>query len=219
LVGRGFRDGFVGFGGLLLAGCVDQSAAVTPQQALAWVQTGQALLSCREPCLAGWQAAQAQAAQLAAGRRWGDLAALVLRVGYEDDLTLYYLGNAAEGIGYPGAAASYYRQSARLSRTSAACLNLSRSCGGFALPRAAVSRLAVIERELHRKYGIAGPVPRRSTSVPGEPAAPPEATSEAGIPAVEPVSAQPAAQPYSSPRPSSPPAHAPDYIEPPPLGR
>src|SRR5438045_1322661 len=83
-----------------------RSAAVTPQQALASVQTGQPLLSCREPCLAAWQAAQPQAAQLAAGRHWGDLAALVLGVGYEDDLSLYYLGNAAEGIGYPAAAAS-----------------------------------------------------------------------------------------------------------------
>ena len=46
----------------------------------------------------------------------------MLRIGYEDDLTLYYLGNAAEGTGYPGAAASYYRQSVRFSGSSAACL-------------------------------------------------------------------------------------------------
>ena len=28
------------------------------------------------------------------------LAALVMRIGYQDDLSLYYLGRAAEGMGY-----------------------------------------------------------------------------------------------------------------------
>jgi hypothetical protein len=220
-VRRGFSGGLACLGGLLLAGCVGQSAAVTPEQAVASVQTGRPLLNCREPCLAAWQAAQPQAAQFAAQRRWGDLAALVLRIGYEDDLTLYYLGNAAEGIGYPAAAASYYRQSARLSQTSAACLKLSRSCGGVVLPRAAALRLAAIERELRRKYGIASPVQRRNAPAPGEPTAAPEAaesaTSEAGTPAPEPVSAP--APSRGGPPASPPPTHAPDYIEPPPLGR
>lgn len=207
---------------LLLAGCVGQSAAVTAQQALAAVQTGQPLLSCREPCLAAWQAVQPQATQLAANRRWGDLAALVLRVGYEDDLTLYYLGNAAEAIGYPAAAATYYRRSARLSETEAACRVLSRSCGGLVLPRAAALRLAVIERNLSRKYGIARPGPRRVVPAPGEATPSPEATepatSEAGPPAAEPVAVPPPAPPRNVPAPGPPAAHAPDYIEPPPLG-
>ena len=221
MAGR-FRGGFVGLGCLLLAGCAGQSASVTPQQALASVRTGQSLLTCREACLAAWQAAQPQAAQLAAGRNWGELAALVLRVGYEDDLTLYYLGNTAEGTGYPGGAASYYRQSARLSGTSAACVNRSRVCGGVALPRAASLRLAAIERDLRRRYGIVGAGPRRVAPAPGEPPPPGEATeplpAENGPPPAEPVSAAapPTAPPAPTPRP---PAHSPDYIEPPPLGR
>src|SRR4051812_27753057 len=108
---HGKRWGFLGLGLLLLAGCAEQRASISPQQALASVQTGRALLSCREGCLIAWQAAQPQAAQLLAGRRWGELAALVLQIGYQDDLTLYYLGRAAEGAGFPAAAGSYYRQS------------------------------------------------------------------------------------------------------------
>ncbi|HKS88673.1 MAG TPA: hypothetical protein VJR70_04470, partial [Stellaceae bacterium] len=117
------------------------------------LQSGQPLLSCREDCLIAWQFAQPQAAQLAAGRHWPELAALVLRVGYEDDLTLYYLGLAAEAVGNSGAAAGFFRQSLRLSGTGAACVYLSRQCGGVALPRAAQVALAAIDRELNLRYG------------------------------------------------------------------
>lgn len=172
--------------------------------------------------MAAWQAVQPQGAQLAAARHWADLAALVLRVGYEDDLSLYYLGNAAEGTGYPGAAASYYRQSVRLSQTSAACLRLSRLCGGLALPRAASLRLAVIDRELSRKYGIVGAGPHRVAPAPGEPARRSEAAepvaSDGSPPAAAPVSAPEPAPSRDVPPPNSA-QHPPDYIEPPPLGR
>src|SRR5438067_750828 len=82
-----------------LAGCAGRPA-VTPTEAMAQFQTGQPVLSCREPCLAEWQRAQPQAAQLDAGRQFHDLALLVMRIGYQDDLSLYYLGRAAEGMGY-----------------------------------------------------------------------------------------------------------------------
>src|SRR5688572_12118659 len=152
---------FVAMVCLAMAGCtLQQTPTVTPADAAAQVQTGRALLTCRDACLDEWRRLQPQATQLEAAGRWPELAAMVLQANYEDDLSLYYLGRAAEGLGYPGAAASYYRQSLRLSGTSGSCEYLSRICGGVALPRAASVRLAAIDRQL------SGPPRRRATPGP-----------------------------------------------------
>src|SRR6266404_8559896 len=128
---------------LAVAGCAQQAASITPPvDAMAQLRAGKVALGCREPCLAEWRGTQPQAAQLDAAGRWQDLALLVMRIGYQDDLSLYYLARAAEGIGYRGAAAGYYRQSAQLWGTSASCQNLSRQCGGVVLPRVALLRAA-----------------------------------------------------------------------------
>jgi hypothetical protein len=190
----------VGLGCLVLAGCAAQPAAVTPAEAVAQLRTGRPLLTCREACLVEWQRAEPQAAQLAVGARWADLAALALRIGYQDDLSLYYLGRAAEGLGYPRAAASYYRQSSALSGTSISCRNLSRMCGGMIFPRAALLRLAALERNLKRsRLQRTGPAPQ-------EPEMPVSARGEAEAPAPSPASSP------GGPAPS-------EYIEPPPAMR
>src|SRR5260370_35033161 len=79
-------------GCLVLAGCGAPPGPVTPAEAVAQLRTGRPLLNCREACVAEWQRAQPQAGQLAAGRRWADLAALTVRIGYQDALSLCYLG-------------------------------------------------------------------------------------------------------------------------------
>jgi hypothetical protein len=198
------RRGLVGLGCCLLAACAEQAASVTPAETLALLRTGQPLLSCREPCLAEWQSAQPQAAQLVKSARWQDLAMLLLRIRYEDDLSLYYLGRAADGIGYRRAAVRYYRQSIELSRTPASCRHLSRVCGGVALPRAASLRVVSIEREFNRRRA------RPTESAPPDTATPAEAASEGEAPAPAPV-------PLPLSGPATPPAS--DYIEPPPVVR
>jgi hypothetical protein len=218
-------------GWLLLGGCVPQPTAVDPAAAVARLRTGAPLLGCREPCVGLWQQAQPQAAQLAAAGRWAELAALVESTGYQDDLSLYYLALAAERLGYPGAAASYYRQSTYLTRTSIGCQYLSRNCGGYVFPQAALVRLAAIERSLAYR-----PRPRRPAPTPhGEPAAPePEAApiaEPAASPSVSPAVEAPAPPEAAAPLPLPPPAAAPaparpsgrtpgsEYIEPPPAIR
>jgi len=206
-------------GWLALAGCAAPPAAITPADAVARLRTGEPLLGCREPCVGEWQRAQPQAAQLAAAGRWADLAALTVRTNYQDDLSLYYLGRAAEGLGYPGAAASYYRQSTYLSGTTIACQHLSRMCGGVPLPRAALLRLAAIDRSLTH------PRPRRGAPPSPEPTVPAPAAGEAvASPAVEAAPAEPApltpvALPPPLPGPVPFPAPPSEYIEPPPATR
>ncbi len=45
----------------------------------------------------------------------------MIRVGYQDDLSLFYLGRAAEGLGFTAGAAAYYQQSKELSGTAIGC--------------------------------------------------------------------------------------------------
>jgi hypothetical protein len=163
-----------------LFGCGPQVAPVSPEQQLAMIPTGEPLLACRADCLAAWRAAEPQAETLAAGRRWVDLGLLVLRVNYEDDLTVYYLAEAAQGMGYRTAAASYYRQSIELSGGPAACAVYSRLCGGVSLPRAASARLAALVRLVPRRQPI-----RAEKALPKaeEPPAAPAAPTLEGLPA------------------------------------
>ena len=210
-MGKWYRGILVAMGALVLAGCAEQRASIDPAQATAQLMSGRRLLNCRDACLAEWRQNQPQAAQLDAARRWPDLAAMVLNTGYEDDLSLYYLGRAAEGIGYPGAAASYYRQSVRLAASSASCQSLSRVCGGVVLPRAAAMRIAAIERELgaagRRRAGSSRPAAAASEPAPPLPSEVTESPPEAPAPAAIEKSA-----PASRPTPS-------EFIEPPPAAR
>ena len=141
---------------LMLTGCVQQSPAVDPVTAATRLSTGAPLLRCRADCVAEWRRAQPYAAQLDAAGRWSELGALVITIDYQDDLTLYYLARAAEGLGYPAAAASYYRQSTYISGTSLSCRHESGVCGGVVLPAAALARIEALETEArksrHRPY-------------------------------------------------------------------
>jgi hypothetical protein len=214
---------------LAMAGCVQQAPTITPAGAAAQVQTGRALLTCRDACLDEWRRTQPQAAQFEAAARWPELAATVLQANYEDDLSLYYLGRAAEGLGYPGAAASYYRQSLRFSGSSGSCQHLSRICGGVDPPHAAGARLASIERQIYRPRRRAAPgAVRPGTAEPAGEAAPPgPETAPPWEPAPSPaVASTPSPPPEPEPTPPSPPTVAPpaparapaasDFIEPPP---
>jgi hypothetical protein len=199
-----YYRGFVALACLTVVGCAEQPHSLKPADALALLRAGRPILSCREPCLAEWRGAQPQAAQLDAGARWQDLAMLVMRIGYQDDLSLYYLGRAAEGFGYRAAAASYYRQSTQLSGTAISCQQLSRLCGGVVLPRMAASRAAAIERELTRVRV------RRTEPAPQGPETPAAAPEEAAVPTPSPVS-----RPVSIPGGPA----ASEFIEPPPAAR
>jgi hypothetical protein len=152
--------------GLILTGCARQGPAVDPAAAVARLSTGAPLLRCRADCVADWRRAQPEAAQLDAAGRWSDLAALVIAINYQDDLTLYYLARAAEGLGYPTAASSYYRQSTYISGSSLSCRYESGVCGGVVLPDTALARIAALES----KAGRARPSPLRHPATGARPA-------------------------------------------------
>ena len=135
---------------LMVTGCGTKKPVVDPAAAVAQLSTGAPLLSCRADCVADWRRAQPHAEQLDAAARWSELAALIITINYQDDLTLYYLGRAAEGLGYPAAAASYYRQSTYISGSSLACQHESGVCGGVVLPDGALARIEALESQARR---------------------------------------------------------------------
>lgn len=194
--------------GLMLIGCVQQSPAVGLAAAATELSTGAPLLRCRADCVAEWRRAQPYAAQLDAAARWSELAALVISINYQDDLTLYYLARAAEGLGYRAAAASYYRQSTYISGTSLSCEHESGVCGEVILPDAALARIQALENEARRsrlysrRYPATGAKPAPLGSKPVAPAEhqPPAAPEREPLhpEAAGPESLQPAA-PVSQP--------------------
>lgn len=203
--------GLLGLGGVLLAGCGEQHSSATPDNGLVLMQTGAPILGCRDACLADWRREQPQAQQLDAAGRWRDLATLVIRVGYQDDLSLFYLGRAAEGLGFTAGAASYYRQSRELSGTAIDCASLSRQCGGLVFPQAASLRLSSVTLQIERSRQAPASAP------PGKPV--PATTEGVATGSASPNETLPPAPTLAPSAPPTRPADTKDYIEPPPAQR
>jgi hypothetical protein len=205
--------GALGLGCAFLAACAEQHDSMSPDRGLVLMQTGAPILSCRDACLADWRREQPQAQQLAAAGQWRDLANLLIRVGYQDDLSLFYLGRAAEGLGFTAGAAAYYRQSTQLSGTAIACTAMSRQCGGLVFPQASSLRLSAVTLQLERSR-------RAPTASPqGKPApAATEGVATGTAMSSETLPPQPAAAAAPAPPPPKP-ADGKDFIEPPPAQR
>jgi hypothetical protein len=148
-----------------VAGCTMKNASVPPAQLMSEFQAGQAVLDCRADCSFAWDQNRQQAAALDATGRWQELAVLVMQVGYMNDLSYYYLGQAAENLGYLQSAEKYYRIAERLSVTDMSChqtavntdnmlgtLGLPSTggdlCDGYVFPDALYPHLEVVESRL-----------------------------------------------------------------------
>ena len=134
---------------LVLTGCAVKTPEVPTDELLRRLQAGEPMLDCRLACLDTWRTNRATALVLNETRGWGELAVLVMQTGYTDDLTYFYLGRAAEGLGYREAAKTYYQISARLSAAGLACIKENPDlCNGQSLPAAAEARLAELTAPL-----------------------------------------------------------------------
>jgi hypothetical protein len=179
-----------GFVATALTACTLKNANVPPEELMRQFQAGQPMLDCRFECGSAWGAQRQRAATLDATGQWKDLALLVMQIGYEDDLTYYYLGHAAENLGYLQAAERYYRIAENLSATQMACargeasvtttLGLpANSCSGYVFPDALYPRLAAVEARLAAASAPTTPRPARRV-VRRPPSQTPTATSAPG---------------------------------------
>jgi hypothetical protein len=142
-----------------VTGCTLKNVNVPPDQLMREFQAGQPMLDCRLDCSGAWGANREKVRTLDATGRWQDLALLVMQVGYMDDLSYYYLGHAAENLGYWPAAQRYYRIAERLSVTPNSCAqgeaNIATTlgipanlCDGYSFPDALYPHLEVVEARL-----------------------------------------------------------------------
>jgi len=108
---------------------------------------GELFLDCTQ-CGARFDAQAAQMARLYRAHDWPALAALVGETGHARDIAWYYLGAAAEGLGWPDAARHYYELAVQLAQNpdSACHAPAASRCGGVQLPEQALARLAKLRQ-------------------------------------------------------------------------
>jgi hypothetical protein len=138
-----------------LAGCnvvaVGHQDPAAKAEAIAAFRAGQAQFDCGQglSCAVRWSAAKSAANRLMLGERWDDVADVVLGAGYEQDLTWFYLGVAAEGLGQTGAARIYYDNAVRRSLYGAgySCVSAGMmTCDGVRLPQDAQQLMAGLDK-------------------------------------------------------------------------
>jgi hypothetical protein len=115
---------------LVLGGCENKYAALTPELQVTFaddLKSGKQTLDCGQKCLLTWLAQVPAIHQLDLSESWTPLADRVMQIGYGNDLAYYYLGQAAQGLGYHQAAISYYNTSLAIA-TGPDPLN---KCGGL----------------------------------------------------------------------------------------
>ena len=109
---------------------------------LAALKSGQIRLSCDAACAVSWRTTRHQVKALHDNELWNHLAIEVSRVGYKVDLAYYYLGRAAEGLGYYDSASIYYNLALA---DIFECDGIINNCDGFVFPRDARNRLEHVE--------------------------------------------------------------------------
>jgi hypothetical protein len=102
---------------LILAGCANKYASVTPELQASFMsdlKAGKNNLDCGAGCSFTWLAQAPSIHSLDLAEKWPDLAVRVMQIGYGSDLAYYYLGQSAQGLGYHQAAIGYYSTSLAL---------------------------------------------------------------------------------------------------------
>jgi TPR repeat protein len=120
-----------------VAGCASSNGSLTESQRallLADFARGEARMDCRAGCSYTWGYSRRELQILYASGRWSQLAQRTLEIGFDSDLSWYYLGRAAFELGKHDAATTYLRISAALSSTSRTCNRLLSDCDGISLP-------------------------------------------------------------------------------------
>ena len=161
---------------LLTVGCnavpVGFTDPAAKAEALRAFRAGEATMQCGRSleCAVYWSEARPIANRLVLAERWDDVADVVLRAGYEQDLTWFYLALAAEGVGQPQAAKVYYDNAIRRAMygSGQSCVSAGMSnCDGVRLPEDAQKLQAAnaIRAKAAGRARTAGPSPTAKTYV------------------------------------------------------
>lgn len=131
---------------LTLAGCsskgLQSSSGVPDADVFETFKRGDARLECGLACSGAWGANQLEAKKLYDQESWKPLFDMVAKIGYNSDITYFFLGNAAEGLGYAHAAEKYYDLA--LSADFPCQTFFFDNCMGLVLPRDILTKLEAL---------------------------------------------------------------------------
>ncbi len=133
---------------LTISACTPKYSTVTPElrtQLLSDFKAGRTNLSCQLSCDWSWLRNFNPMVLLHNTNQWESLALLVMQTGLEKDIAYYFLGRAADGLGYNQAAIGYYKRSSNLSGDATSlhhCRSLQNGCGGIDMASGIQARLA-----------------------------------------------------------------------------
>jgi S1-C subfamily serine protease len=107
-------------------------------------------LDCRVACSGtyGWNRPNLR--RLHDSDKWKELATIVLRIGFVNDQSYYYLARAAEGLGFYDAVDEYYQLSMAVPIAETCGGGIINVCDGFVFPREIVTRREIIKPRLSR---------------------------------------------------------------------
>jgi hypothetical protein len=120
---------------LLLSGCAafgdKYSSKNKHAEAYEAFISGDITFSCSLACSGNWGANRSKLKELYTNGQWRELAMRVVNIGFNWQLSYFYLGRAAEELGYPSAAKYYYSTGQNAFKCNTALID---NCDGFDLP-------------------------------------------------------------------------------------
>jgi len=125
---------------IILGGCATTTKQ-TPESYASFTR-GEIRLSCGISCAGAWGSSRRQAKAFYDNGLWNDLAKKVIEIGFDNQLSYFYLGRAAEGLGYFNAARTYYTHAS----STKPCDGLINNCDGFSFPTEINVRLASLPK-------------------------------------------------------------------------
>jgi hypothetical protein len=142
---------------ILLAGCTPKIETVTPSvriQMMADLEAGNLTLDCTFACSFAWLRDVKYMHTLDLAERWEDLAVEVMKVGHRRDLNYYYLGQAAQGLGYHASAIKYYQIAAAMANgtdNTTKCASVRNACQGVDLFSSIPVLIGISQEALERQ--------------------------------------------------------------------
>jgi hypothetical protein len=140
---------------VLVAACSPNMPVLTLQteaNMIANLREGRAGLQCGSACSGTWDRSLSALNRRYVARDWRELAALVMQIGYQNDLAYYYLGRSAEGLGAFAAALKYYRTAGHLVTGSDSGLKCNSGghdlCNGLNFPHDLYASIRIVERHV-----------------------------------------------------------------------
>jgi Zn-dependent protease with chaperone function len=102
---------------------------------------GEAVFSCTTDCMFAYGYQRGSWKTLYDKAQWRELAVAVVKVGYDNDLSYFLLGEAATGLGLREVAQGYYLRALQARKAGRTCEGVFNTCGEFAI----AERIAAVQ--------------------------------------------------------------------------